>query len=118
MHHQNHPNESAFSKKHHEIILNTLTEGILELTPEGAISYANPAAVSIIGISEDDLPGTDFADLFSGTTRHFRSTLGAGVPGHCPINFSKAYVREGNGVLRNGGHHRTDHWPCRRWLPE
>ena len=66
---QNHSNESSFSKKHHEVILNTMTEGILELTPEGAITYANPAAVSIIGISEDDLQGADFADLFSGTDR-------------------------------------------------
>ena len=69
MHQQNHSNEWAFSEKHHEVILNIMTEGILELTPEGAIVYANPAAVSIIGISEDDLPGSNFADLFSGTDR-------------------------------------------------
>ena len=69
MPHQNHPNESAFSKKHHEVILNAMTEGILELTPEGVIVYANPAAVSIIGISKDDLPGSNFVDLFSGRDR-------------------------------------------------
>ena len=66
---RNPSNESSFSKKHHEVILNTMTEGILELTPEGAITYANPAAVSIIGISEDELPGADFAGLFSDMDR-------------------------------------------------
>ena len=59
-----------------------------------------------------------YADFFPGITGRFRSTLSAGVPGHCPVYIPKAYVREGNGLLWNGGHHRADYWSCRGWLSE
>jgi len=69
MQQQNDSNASLFSKKHHEAILNIMSEGVLALTLEGAIVYANPAAVSITGISEEKLLGSNFPELFSDTDR-------------------------------------------------
>lgn len=51
-------------KKHFEIILNGMAEGILEITPEGKIVYTNPKAISLINRTEDQLLSSDFTDLF------------------------------------------------------
>lgn len=40
-----------------EEIFNTLQEGVLVITPEGAIEYANTAAHRLIGLGGDDLAG-------------------------------------------------------------
>jgi PAS domain S-box-containing protein len=57
--------ELLSSKRHSEAILGNMTEGILELTLEGKIIYANPAAVSLTGILEDKLLASNFTELFS-----------------------------------------------------
>ena len=63
-------------KKHYETILNTLAEGILEITPEGRVVYANPTAVELSGVTEDNLLASHVADLFSGEDRaKFREIL-------------------------------------------
>src|SRR4030043_1670600 len=51
-------------KKHFEVILNGMAEGILEITPEGKIVYTNPKAISLINRTEDQLLSSDFIDLF------------------------------------------------------
>ena len=51
-------------KKHFEVILNGMAEGILEITPEGKLVYANPKAISLINRTEDQLLSSDFSDLF------------------------------------------------------
>ncbi len=51
-------------KKHYEAILNTLAEGILEITPDGRIVYANPTAVRLGGVPEEKLLASHFLDLF------------------------------------------------------
>ena len=56
--------ELLASKNHFEATLNNISEGILELTAEFKIIYANPAAVSIIGIPEETLLSKDFTKLF------------------------------------------------------
>lgn len=56
--------ELIYSKRHAEIILSHLAEGIIELTPDREIVYANPTALSIIGIQEVELLGSDFVELF------------------------------------------------------
>ena len=53
-------------KRHFEIILDTMSEGILEITPEGRIVYANPVALSFIEMREEKLLGSNFVDLFAG----------------------------------------------------
>jgi two-component system, cell cycle sensor histidine kinase and response regulator CckA len=52
-------------KNHFELILNRMSEGILEVTAGGRIVYANPVGISMIGIPEQKLLGTKFTDLLS-----------------------------------------------------
>ena len=52
-------------KGHFELILEKMTEGILELTSEGRIVYANPSAVSLIKMPEEKLLGAYLVELFS-----------------------------------------------------
>jgi two-component system cell cycle sensor histidine kinase/response regulator CckA len=52
-------------KRHFEIILDRMSEGILEITPEGRIVYTNPIALSLIEIREQKLLGSNFIDLFT-----------------------------------------------------
>jgi len=61
--------ELLYSKRHAEIILNHLAEGIVELTPEREIVYVNSAALDTIGIKEVELLGSDFIELFYETDR-------------------------------------------------
>jgi PAS domain S-box-containing protein len=56
-------------KKHFEIILERMSEGILEISSKGRILYANPSALLLISIPEERLLGTNFVDLFVGADR-------------------------------------------------
>lgn len=56
-------------KKHFEVILNSMAEGILEITPEGKIVYTNPRAIALINKTEDQLLSSDFSDLFKDPDR-------------------------------------------------
>ncbi len=56
-------------KRHFEMILERMSEGILEITHEGRIVYANPAALSLVGISEEKLLGSRLQELFDGNDR-------------------------------------------------
>jgi PAS domain S-box-containing protein len=51
-------------RRHFEVILGSMSEGILEITIEGRIVYANRSSVSLIGMTEDKLLGSDFVHLF------------------------------------------------------
>jgi len=57
--------EMLTAKRHFEVILAKMSEGILEITSEGRIIYANPAALSLIGLPEETLLGSQFLKLFS-----------------------------------------------------
>lgn len=52
------------SKRHYETTLNHISEGFLELCSASKIVYANLAAISIIGISEEILLSLKFFKLF------------------------------------------------------
>jgi PAS domain S-box-containing protein len=56
-------------KKHFEVILKSMAEGVLEITPEGRIVYVNPAVISLINQPENKLLGSNFTDLFQETDR-------------------------------------------------
>lgn len=56
-------------KEHFEVILNSMAEGILEITPEEKIVYTNPKAISLINRTEDQLLSSDFTDLFHESDR-------------------------------------------------
>ncbi|MFC1830229.1 response regulator [Thermodesulfobacteriota bacterium] len=57
--------ELLSAKKHFEILLEKMTEGIMEINADGRIVFANPFALSIVNMPEKTLLGTYFADLFS-----------------------------------------------------
>lgn len=57
--------ELLSSKRHSEAILDNMTEGLLELNIEGKIIYANPTAVFLISIPEEELLASNFTELFS-----------------------------------------------------
>ncbi len=61
--------ELLSSKRHLERILDNMSEGIIELSPEARIVYANPAAVSLVGIAEEKLLSLSFVKLFHETYR-------------------------------------------------
>ena len=56
-------------ERHYEAILNNISAGIIEFTPEGKIVFANPAAVFLTGTPEEKLLGLDFCDLFAENDR-------------------------------------------------
>lgn len=56
--------ELLLVKAHLEIILSCISEGILEVTNEAKIVFANPAAMSIIGLAEEKILAVNFLDLF------------------------------------------------------
>jgi PAS domain S-box-containing protein len=61
--------ELLSTKKHFELILGSMSEGILEINVESRIVFANPAAVALIGVSEATLLGTKLSELFENPNR-------------------------------------------------
>jgi PAS domain S-box-containing protein len=56
-------------KKHLEVIMMSMSEGILELNHDSRVVYANPSALSLLGIAEQKLLGSHFSDLFAQEAR-------------------------------------------------
>ncbi len=56
--------ELLSTQRHFEIILANMTEGILELSPDSRIVYANPVAASLLGKPEVVLLASEFTSLF------------------------------------------------------
>jgi len=57
-------------KRHFEVVLEGMSEGIMEITSEAKIVYANPAAFSLAGKPEEELLASNFIDVFSSPDRH------------------------------------------------
>ena len=53
-------------KKHFETILETMSDGIIEVTSNGIVIYANAKAASLAGIPEEKLLGLRITDILSG----------------------------------------------------
>ncbi|MBW2109189.1 MAG: response regulator [Deltaproteobacteria bacterium] len=51
-------------KRHFEIIMMSMSEGIVELNHHATVVYANPSALSLLDISEEKLLGSCFPKLF------------------------------------------------------
>lgn len=67
--------ELLTGNQHYEVILNGMTEGIMEVTPEGRIVYANPAAVALVSMSEECILASDFHELFKEQDRETIQSL-------------------------------------------
>ena len=61
--------ELISAKEHLETILNNISDGIIELGLEGRIIFANPAAVFLMGLPEEELLGAKFTDLITESDR-------------------------------------------------
>jgi PAS domain S-box-containing protein len=86
-------------KKHFEIVLDSMAEGILEVTRETRIVYANPAALSLIGVPEPELLTTRLADLFEGDDRpRLQSSLETTAPASRHDLDDKAFILRGRQV--------------------
>jgi PAS domain S-box-containing protein len=66
--------ELLYRNRHLETILDSMAEGLLE-TFSGTIVYANSAAVSLFGMSQEKLLGSYPPDLFDETVRSQMETL-------------------------------------------
>jgi PAS domain S-box-containing protein len=56
-------------KRHFEVTLKSMEEGIVEVTQDGRIVYANPAAVALAGLPEERLLSSPLIDIFCETDR-------------------------------------------------
>ncbi|MQY76748.1 MAG: response regulator [Spirochaeta sp.] len=69
-------------KRHFDVVLKSMTEGIMEITDDNRIIFTNPAAISLSGISEERLLASDFRELFKGDDRRKIGALLAGLKDH------------------------------------
>jgi two-component system cell cycle sensor histidine kinase/response regulator CckA len=67
--------ELLSGNQHYEVILNGMTEGIMEVTSQGRIVYANPAAIALTDMSEENLLASTFTGLFQESYRKSISLL-------------------------------------------
>ena len=67
--------ELIASKKHAEAVFNNMSEGFLELNADSKIVYVNPAALSLINMTEEDILGVDVIEFFQGSHRQRVSNL-------------------------------------------
>ncbi|MEA3435015.1 MAG: PAS domain S-box protein [Thermodesulfobacteriota bacterium] len=91
--------ELLSTKRHLQVIIENMAEGIFELTPEGMIIYANPVAVTISGIEEEKLLGSYFTGLFrENNLKRVRDLVESAVAsqntinGNLPIDFNDRQV--------------------------
>ncbi|MDH4321534.1 MAG: response regulator, partial [Desulfobulbaceae bacterium] len=61
--------ELLFSNKHSLVTIDNISEGIVEFVRDSKIVYANPAALSVIDITEEKLLASRFIELFEGQDR-------------------------------------------------
>jgi PAS domain S-box-containing protein len=71
-------------KRHFEVILERMTEGIIEINAEGRIIYTNPTALEIIQMPEEQLLGMALTELFVEPHRSKVADLLTQQPS-CPI---------------------------------
>lgn len=57
------------NRKHLELILENMEEGILELNAPGRIVYSNSAALTLLGLPEEKVLASDFVEFFDGKDR-------------------------------------------------
>jgi len=56
-------------EKHFNMVLEKISEGVIEIASDGRILYANATALSFFKISEEKLLGSNLVELFSGDDR-------------------------------------------------
>lgn len=99
LHPRNITKELLSSKKHFEIILDKMAEGIMEINADGRIIFANPFALSLVNMPEKKLLGHYFVDLFSEDARrrvvdfmNVRDGKSRAITEDAPIQLNKKQV--------------------------
>ena len=64
-----------FTRGHQELLLGTMTEGVIEADAEGKVIYVNPAALQILEQGEFDLIGSPIASLWDVSHQEALSSL-------------------------------------------
>lgn len=59
--------ELLAANRHLKVVLNNMSEGIVELAADRRIIFANPAAAKLAGMAQEKLLALDFAQFFTGT---------------------------------------------------
>lgn len=62
-------NKLLSSRRHFEVILNNMSEGIIETTPEGKVIFVNPQAAAFLHAPEEELLAREVLDLFDAQFR-------------------------------------------------
>jgi len=95
--------ELLSTRRHLQVIIENMAEGVFELTIDGKIIYANPVAVSLSGIEEEKLLGSNFTRLFA--DNHFKKVsdmvVGAATLSMEKIGEDLAVVLNNKQVLLN-----------------
>lgn len=73
------------SKKHLEVILANLSDGLVEVTPEGVIILTNSAAEALLSLSQDQLLGSNFFEFFQEEDKQYAINMF----GNAQQNFSQ-----------------------------
>jgi len=58
--------ELLAANRHLKVVLNNMSEGIIELAADHRIIFANPAAAKLAGMAQEKLLASDFTQFFSG----------------------------------------------------
>ncbi len=96
-------------KRHFEVILNGMSEGILEISAESKIVYVNPSCLALLGLPEEKLLTSDFVRLFNGTDRRrIEEVLGG-------LGDGPQEIPQDAPISRNGRHFalRVSSLPCK-----
>lgn len=67
--------ELLASKKHLEVAMNNLAEGLLELLADGSVIFVNPTALKFFHCPEEKFLGLRFADFFQGKEKNRISAI-------------------------------------------
>jgi two-component system, cell cycle sensor histidine kinase and response regulator CckA len=86
-------------RRHFELVLGSMAEGILEITSDARIVYANPVALTLLGVPEEELLATSLAEQFEGKDReriqqllHDTGEVPQVVPDSSPLNLKGRQV--------------------------
>ena len=91
--------EELFSiKKHFEVIFEKMREGIVEISADGRVVYANPAAVTVMGLPEEKILASPVTDIFP---HEYRPMVSAAIKA---VDAPPADNREDMLVAMNGYH--------------
>ena len=78
--------ELLATKKHLEVTLNNIDEGLLELNAEGQVIFANPAAYRLLELPEEQVLSAFFPDFFAAESRpRISGLLGGQAEGRIEI---------------------------------